>query len=58
MAEFTHVLSRGVISDKVNLFVRDTGNTEGSLRGNALNAIFEAVDNGSQRLSCLFHYET
>lgn len=58
VAEFTHVLRGGVIGGKVNLFVRDTGGTEGSLRGNALNAILETVDNGSQGLSCLFHYET
>lgn len=58
VAEFTHVLSSGIISGKVNLFVRDTGSTEGSLRGNALNAIRQRIYKGGQGLSCLFHYET
>lgn len=58
VAEFTHVLCCGLISGKVNLFVRDTGGAEGSLRGDTLNAICQRVYNGGQGLSCLFQYET
>lgn len=58
VAEFTHVLSCGVISGKVNLLERDTGSAEGSLRGNALYTGWKCVNEGSQGHSCLFRCGT